>query len=254
MRRTLIACHRPKPGQAEALRTLLGTHHARLYEQGLVTRRAPVVTQARDGTLLELLEWKSPRAIDQARESPAARALQTQLAAVSDSVPIATLAEAAEDFSSFESIDLRFERPAFSKVYNHVQIDARIATSGALTADAVTEMAQRGYRAVINLLPDDSEHALADEARLMTERGLAYHYIPVDFAAPSAADYAAFVSAMRASDPATKLFVHCAANMRVSAFMARYGREHLGWSAERAAEHLAEIWQPDATWQKFLAG
>jgi hypothetical protein len=41
--------------------------------------------------------------------------------------------------------------------------------------------------------------------------------------------------------------------MRVSAFMSAYGREHLGWSAARADEHLAEVWQPDEVWSRFLA-
>lgn len=254
MRRTALVCHRPKSGQAEVLRTLVGTHHARLYEQGLVTRRAPIVMQARDGALLELFEWKSARAIDEARENPVVRVIEERYTAVADRVPLAALPEASAAFASFESAALVLARPAFSKVYNHVQVDGRISTSGAVTADAITELAEHGYRAVINLLPDDSQYALAGEASLVTQRGLVYHYIPVDFAAPSASDYRAFTTAMRALAPDAKVYVHCAANMRVSAFVARYGREHLGWSAERAAELLAEIWQPDATWQKFLEG
>jgi hypothetical protein len=134
MRRTVIACHRPKPGQAGALSVLLSTHHARLYEQGLVTRRPPVLMRARDGTLLEVLEWKSERALEEARANAVVLDLSRRFAAVCDALPIAALAEASTPRSEFESAELALARPAFSKVFNHVQVDARIATSGAITA------------------------------------------------------------------------------------------------------------------------
>jgi uncharacterized protein (TIGR01244 family) len=250
--RTVIACYRPRPGRADALDALAATHFARLYAQGLVTRRLPVFMRARDGTLVEVFEWKSQRAIDAAHQNQAVLAMWGEYAEVCDYLPVAALAEASELFSGFESAGIAPLRPPFHRVFNHVQVDARIATSGAIQADTVAEMAAHGYAAVINLLPDDNRSALAGEAALVEDRGLTYHHIPVDFAAPTADDYRAFVRAMdaHASD---KVFVHCAVNMRVSAFMALYGQERLGWSEARAGEHLAEIWTPDAVWQRFLA-
>ena len=50
---------------------------------------------------------------------------------------------------------------------------------------------------------------------------MAYRHIPVKFEAPAVEDFRAFVSAMDEwSD--RKVFVHCAANFRVSAFVAVY--------------------------------
>jgi hypothetical protein len=49
-----------------------------------------------------------------------------------------------------------------------------------------------------------------------------------------------------------KTWVHCAANMRVTAFVSLYGQRKLGWSAERAKELRAEVWQPDLVWQAFI--
>lgn len=51
--------------------------------------------------------------------------------------------------------------------------------------------------------------------------GLSYINIPVQFAAPSEADLIAFFAAMEANR-GHKLWIHCAANYRVSAFLRLY--------------------------------
>lgn len=48
------------------------------------------------------------------------------------------------------------------------------------------------------------------------------------------------------------IFVHCAANMRVSAFMYLYRRIHKGMSDDDARKDLEQIWLPNETWQKFI--
>ncbi|HTU60698.1 MAG TPA: hypothetical protein VMF89_19735, partial [Polyangiales bacterium] len=84
------------------------------------------------------------------------------------------------------------------------------------------------------------------------QHALAYHYIPVDFAAPTHETYSAFESAFDSVAPDQRVYVHCAANMRVSAFMAIYGVKRLGWSRARAAQLIAEVWQPNEVWSRFL--
>jgi hypothetical protein len=49
------------------------------------------------------------------------------------------------------------------------------------------------------------------------------------------------------------IFVHCAANMRVSAFMYLYRRVHKSMSDEEAKQDLYQIWVPNEVWQKFMA-
>lgn len=251
MARTVIACYRPKPGQQGALDALMCTHFARLYEQGLVTRRRPIVMRARDGTLLEVFEWKSQRAIDGAHANAAVLAMWSEYAEVCDYVPVGSVAEAAELFSGFASFELELVMPKVSRILNHVQVDGRIATSGALSEQAVADIAQAQYRRIIDLLPADNRFALAGERAIVEGHGLSYQHIPIDFGAPKRADFDAFVRAMHSAAD-DKVWVHCAANFRVTAFMALYGRHHLGWSTERARDLIAEVWQPDATWQAFL--
>jgi uncharacterized protein (TIGR01244 family) len=251
MPRTVIVGYRPKPGKDAALLALTRTHLARLYEQGLVTRKKSFVMRAVDGTLVEVFEWKSQRAIDEAHHNPAVVAMWSEYAEVCEYVPVGSLTEAAQLFSGFESLDLEHEVSKSSRVFNHVQVDGRLATSGALSAEAVADIAAAGYRHLIDLLPSDNRHALPEEHALAAQHGLSYAHIPVDFAAPTSADLEAFEQAMQRA-AGDKVWVHCAANMRVSAFVSLYGRRQLGWSAERAEELLAEVWQPDAVWQAFI--
>jgi uncharacterized protein (TIGR01244 family) len=252
MRLTVIACYRPNPGKVEVLEALVGSHFAQLYALGLVTRVLPKVLRSGDGTLLEIFEWKSRAAAEAAHASPAVRKLREQLESACEYVPLAALPEAAARFANFESANLKVVRPAFFDVYNHVQVDERISTSGVITQAAIEQMARERYAGVINLLPDESPHALASERDLVRASGLDYHHIPVNFAAPSGEAYRTFEHAMAEFGPGQRVYVHCAANMRVSAFVAIYGTKRLGWSEDRAREHVAEVWTPDDTWRAFL--
>lgn len=249
--RIVVACYRPRPGCADALLALAPTHHRRLYDVGLVTRRAPVLMRARDGALIEVFEWKSLRAIEAAHHEPSVLAMWEEYGKVCDYVPVGTLAEASELFSGFDALPVVVERSPLSKVYNHVQVDARVGTSGAVSRENLESIAQAGYRHVINLLPDDNRAALEGEAELLAQLGVGYTHRPVVFAAPTPADLDAFEAAM-AAHAGDKVWVHCAANFRVSCFVALHGRRQLGWSSERAQELLDEAWTPDDVWQAFL--
>lgn len=138
------------------------------------------------------------------------------------------------------------------EIRNFLAIDERLATAGQPTEDQVREIARAGYGAVINLGLLDPKYCLPDEAGLVMSLGLAYRHIPVRFDAPAVADFDAFAAAMDelASE---RVFVHCAANYRVSAFMALYAERRLGWPRERADAHARRFWQPNDVWQRLLA-
>jgi len=70
--------------------------------------------------------------------------------------------------------------------------------------------------------------------------------------APQPDDLRRFVDAMDASQD-KKVFVHCAANYRVSSFVALYGEARLGWSPEQGDAHIRRIWEPNETWMRFIA-
>ena len=56
-------------------------------------------------------------------------------------------------------------------------------------------------------------------------------------------------------DDATRepVWVHCAANWRVSAFVALYGQRRLGWSTGQADELVSGIWEPTEAWRDLAS-
>ena len=117
--------------------------------------------------------------------------------------------------------------------YNFRRIHDRLTTSGLVSVEQLRDLSAEGYDTVINLLPDDYEHAVRDEARVVSDQGLDYVYIPVDFGAPTHADFEAFAAAMDARIDQT-VHVHCAANFRVSAFYSLYARRRGLYTEEEA--------------------
>ena len=51
---------------------------------------------------------------------------------------------------------------------------------------------------------------------------------------------------------AQKRFVHCIANMRVSAFTFLYRHLVLGVPVDEARQTLHQIWEPNPIWQQFI--
>jgi len=141
-----------------------------------------------------------------------------------------------------------------AKAYNFRQATESISTSGILSEQQLELLSEEGYSAVINLLPEESEYAVRREKDIIEAQGLAYHYIPVDFAAPSVSDYQAFAKAL-ADLSGRKLLLHCAANYRVSAFYAINAYLNNEVSSAQAYEFIAAVWNLDEypVWQKFVA-
>lgn len=147
-------------------------------------------------------------------------------------------------------MSLHGERP--EQITNFHRIDPRIMTGGQPTERQIAALARAGVRTVINLAPHDAGNALPDEPATVAATGMAYHHIPVDFAAPTEADYARFRAVM-AETAGESLFVHCAANMRVSAFLYRWRREQ-GVSEAQARADLERLWEPKGVWRDFISG
>ncbi len=135
---------------------------------------------------------------------------------------------------------------------NWCRIDARITTSGQPTAEQLGAIADLGVRHVINLGLHSHELALPDEASDVARLGMVYAHIPVDFAAPREADFAAFQAALHRTEP-DAVHVHCIFNWRVSAFFYRYRRDVLGMAEPAARADMDAIWQPSAVWTAFIA-
>jgi quinol monooxygenase YgiN len=101
----VIVAYRPKPGKFDELLTLVRSRVPTLKKEGLVTDRKPSLMRTRDGTIIEVSEWKSREAIDAAHKNPNVLALWEKFFAICDCVPLNTLAEASEMFAGFEPLD-----------------------------------------------------------------------------------------------------------------------------------------------------
>ncbi len=113
--RIVISAYRPEPGKEQVLLSEVRDHHPLLWSEGLVTSREPVIMRAKDGTVLEVFEWASPAAIEEAHENPRVKAMWERFAKCCDFVPLSDLAEAAVLFSEFEPLEIEFPpRPVAS--------------------------------------------------------------------------------------------------------------------------------------------
>jgi protein tyrosine phosphatase (PTP) superfamily phosphohydrolase (DUF442 family) len=140
---------------------------------------------------------------------------------------------------------------AVETIKNFLPIDDRIGSAGQPAEAELRDVAEAGYQAVINLGLLDPRYCLSDEAASVRSLGLDYHHIPVRFDAPTVGDFRAFVKAMDGCAD-RRVFVHCAANYRVSSFLAVYGEMRLGWTRARADAHARTLWPLDDVWSAFL--
>ncbi len=139
---------------------------------------------------------------------------------------------------------------SLNSILNTIVINERISTSGQPSPSQFEEIAKAGFTSVINLAMPDSTNALPDEGGFVSEARMNYFHIPVPFDTPTHAHLNLFLKIMKALEK-DKIWIHCALNWRVSAFMRHYQRGILKLpEAERVP--MLESWQPDEVWQDFL--
>ena len=137
-------------------------------------------------------------------------------------------------------------------ILNWRRVDDRITLSGQPSSAQLQRLGDSGVTHVINLGPHESPDALPGEPDILAGLGIRYHYIPVDFDAPTEADYHAFCDALDQTGGA-RVHIHCIYNARVSAFMLRYAMEGRGGGPIAAARaRMDSIWRPGGVWAAFL--
>jgi quinol monooxygenase YgiN len=99
-----IVAYRPKSGRDVELLELVRGRVPTLRKESLVTDRVPVIMRAKDGTIIEVSEWKSQEAIEAAHKNPRVLAMWDKFFAVCDCVPLKTVPEAETMFAGFEPI------------------------------------------------------------------------------------------------------------------------------------------------------
>jgi protein tyrosine phosphatase (PTP) superfamily phosphohydrolase (DUF442 family) len=141
--------------------------------------------------------------------------------------------------------------PQLSAIYNFLLLADGTGTAGQPTSAQLAAVKDAGYDVVINLATGTTPRDLPNEANVVRDLELDYIHIPVLWDAPTPADLAHFFDVMDANQD-KKRFVHCIANMRVSAFMFLYRVLRQEVPVEEARATMNQIWQPNTTWQAFI--
>jgi len=126
-----------------------------------------------------------------------------------------------------------------------------LGTAGQPTPEQFPAIQRAGYEVVINLAMPTSPGAFPEEAQLVQALGMTYIALPVNWDNPTPEDVQAFFAAMAAHRD-RKIFVHCALNMRVSAFVYLYRTQCLGVDPSLAKQDLHRIWVPEPHWQALI--
>jgi protein tyrosine phosphatase (PTP) superfamily phosphohydrolase (DUF442 family) len=124
-------------------------------------------------------------------------------------------------------------------------------SSGQLSEQDIACLPELGINAVINLALPTATNALPGEAEMITRLGIAYVHIPVVWEKPELHQLAQFFGVMKAFE-GRKIWLHCAKNMRASAFIYLYRRICLGENERAASRPMLEVWVPNETWSKFI--
>lgn len=142
--------------------------------------------------------------------------------------------------------------PMLEDIRAYLRINEQLATSGQITYDEIALLEEAGFEVVINLAPADEERN-GSEGFLVTQAGMTYIQIPVSWKNPAPRDLELFFDVMEANKD-RKVYVHCFANMRVSAFVYLYRTLSLGEPETTAREDMEKIWDPNsqAQWASFI--
>ena len=105
MGQMVIAVYRPQEGKEPLLLELVREHVPLLRAQGLVTERQSLVMRAKDGTVVEIFEWRSPEAAHEAQQNISVLTIWEKFNDVCSYECIGNLEESRQLFSPFEPID-----------------------------------------------------------------------------------------------------------------------------------------------------
>ncbi|MHB1589193.1 MAG: protein tyrosine phosphatase family protein [Metallibacterium scheffleri] len=138
-----------------------------------------------------------------------------------------------------------------ARIYNYRSCAPDLDTSGQPDEDELATIAAAGFDLIINLGLHDAEYALADEAGSVRALGMDYVHVLVAFDAPAPRDLRRYFEVMDAH-PGRRIWVHCAANKRASVFVGLWLHLRRGLPRDAAFAVQRDIWQPDATWARFM--
>ncbi|AXH14876.1 protein tyrosine phosphatase family protein [Malaciobacter mytili] len=136
-------------------------------------------------------------------------------------------------------------------ILNYIKINDKISTSGQPTLEELKIIADNDFKVVINLALSNSSLALENEDKIVSQLGMTYIHIPVDFENPEIDNLKIFLAILN-SFTNIKVWVHCAKNYRVTAFMYVFHKYFLKTPFENINLSMFDIWTPSKKWQELM--
>jgi protein tyrosine phosphatase (PTP) superfamily phosphohydrolase (DUF442 family) len=136
-------------------------------------------------------------------------------------------------------------------ILNYIKINENISTAGQPSEAQFETILKEGFDVVINLALSSATNALENEDKIVSSLGMAYIHIPVDFEKPTIDDLKLFLTLLSSLE-GKKVFVHCAKNYRVSAFMYVYHKYFLNTPFDQIDLSVVEKWSPPKIWQELM--
>jgi protein tyrosine phosphatase (PTP) superfamily phosphohydrolase (DUF442 family) len=146
---------------------------------------------------------------------------------------------------------VRFNFRGLESIRAFVAIDAKLGTAGQPRGDEFALIRDAGCEAIINLAMPTSSHALPNERELVVATGMRYAHNPVVWENPTSENLADFFRCMD-TQRHRNVLVHCALNMRASAFVFLYRVLRETVSIADARDKVREVWEPDGVWRAFI--
>lgn len=136
-------------------------------------------------------------------------------------------------------------------IRNYREVSNLLACAGQPTEEQLKNLVLAGFKVVINLGLADGSYALRDEAASVKALGVIYHHIPVVFDAPQLVELREFFVLMD-KYAQEKVFVHCAANFRATAFVGLYLLSKNKVDETEMEDFMEDVWMPNQIWREFI--
>ncbi|MGH8491490.1 MAG: protein tyrosine phosphatase family protein [Moraxellaceae bacterium] len=130
-------------------------------------------------------------------------------------------------------------------------VDDLLCTSAQPSAEQLSSLAGTGVKHVINLALPTSDNAVSDEGARLTGQGINYVQLPVIWENPQPEKFTLFAQILWAMRDEAVL-VHCACNMRASAFVFLYRVLHESVPLHEAVLLMHAVWKPEGVWRDFI--
>lgn len=144
-------------------------------------------------------------------------------------------------------------REALEDIPNYREYSPKLSSSGQPDAAQLDAVRAAGFERIIFLAYTDSHGSLANEDQRVERLGMQFVHVPVDWEAPTPADFDTFAAIMRQA-PETRTLVHCQVNYRASTFSFLYRVLYADVPVDEAKDDLDSVWVPNETWRRFIFG